>query len=211
MAQGGWLLTALPYEPQEGRAPERLPLTTEAITLRRLCHLFAIVSILLVLVGMAFAAEVEIAKAKMVHGMKIEAVYLQPVIMEPMKGIPGMGQPRGKADIHLEADIKAGKNNPWGFDEGSWIPYLTVTYRWTKVETSETGWGTFGVMVANDGPHYGSNVKLAGVGKYRLAYRIGPPGLARHADKETGVPAWFEAFEVSWEFTYLGFGKKGGY
>jgi uncharacterized protein involved in high-affinity Fe2+ transport len=179
--------------------------------LRRLCHLFVVVLTMIVLVGVAFAAEIEIGEAKVFHGMKVGAVYLQPVTMEPMKGVPGMGPPRGDADIHLEADIKAAKNNPWGFDEGSWIPYLTVVYRWTKVETGETGWGPFGAMVANDGPHYGSNVKLAGVGKYRLTYRVGPPAVARHTDRETGVPAWFEAFEASWEFTYLGFGKKGGY
>ncbi|MFQ5893894.1 MAG: iron transporter [Nitrospinota bacterium] len=172
---------------------------------------FGVVVAMLALTVWAFAGEIEIGEAKLRHGMKIEAVYIQPVIMEPMNGIAGMGQSRNKADIHLEADIKAAKHNPWGFDEGSWVPYLTVIYRWRRVETGETGWGLFGSMVADDGPHYGANVKLAGVGRYRLTYRVEPPSLARHTDKETGVPAWFGPFDVSWEFTFLGFGKKGGY
>ena len=70
-------------------------------------------------------------------------------------------------------------------------------------------------MVANDGPHYGDNVKLAGPGKYRLTVSIAPPGEAqhfgRHVDKETGVGPWFKPFQVTQEFTFAGTGKKGAY
>ena len=72
-------------------------------------------------------------------------------------------------------------------------------------------------MVANDGPHYGDNVKLNGPGKYRVTFNIAPPSaftaanFGRHTDKETGVAEWWEAFDVSWEFPYAGIGKKGGY
>ncbi|MCY1372371.1 Fe2+ transport protein [compost metagenome] len=70
-------------------------------------------------------------------------------------------------------------------------------------------------MVANDGPHYGDNVKLLGPGKYQLTFTVLPPGghgsLGRHTDKETGVAPWFERCELHYEFIYAGIGKKGGY
>ncbi|MDE2228889.1 MAG: iron transporter [Alphaproteobacteria bacterium] len=157
----------------------------------------------------ARAAETEIGKSVAMNGMEIGAVYLQPVIMDPM--MPGMNS---GSDVHLEADIHAQKGNPNGFGPGDWIPYLGITYRLQKLDTSWETSGAFMPMVANDGPHYGANVKLDGPGKYRLTYRIMPPpyqGFYRHTDKETGVAAWWSPFDVSWEFAYVGTGKKGGY
>ena len=75
-------------------------------------------------------------------------------------------------------------------------------------------------MVASDGPHYGDNVKLAGPGKYHVKLTVYPPNAkenamgmhyGRHTDRATGVRPWFKAFEVEYEFTYVGIGKKGGY
>ena len=70
-------------------------------------------------------------------------------------------------------------------------------------------------MVASDGPHYGDNVKLMGPGKYKLQVTVAPPGaqghFGRHVDKETGVAPWFKPFNATYEFTYAGTGKKGGY
>ncbi len=69
-------------------------------------------------------------------------------------------------------------------------------------------------MVASDGPHYADNIKLNGAGKYKLRYHIVPPpvnGFFRHTDKETGVGKWWTPFDLTWDFTYLGAGKKGGY
>ncbi|MGH8813620.1 MAG: iron transporter, partial [Advenella sp.] len=77
--------------------------------------------------------------------------------------------------------------------------------------------GMFMPMVANDGPHYGDNVKLQGPGKYKLTYIIDSPEankmnhFGHHTDKETGVEAFWKPFEVEYEFTYAGTGKKGGY
>jgi uncharacterized protein involved in high-affinity Fe2+ transport len=77
--------------------------------------------------------------------------------------------------------------------------------------------GDFMPMVANDGPHYGDNVKLMGPGKYRLHLTISPPGsdphmqFGRHVDKETGVGPWFQTFSADFDFTYAGTGKKGAY
>lgn len=157
----------------------------------------------------ASAAETAIGTPFTMNGMTIGAVYLQSVMMEPM--MPGMHE---AADIHLEADIHADKGNKNGFGPGDWIPYLGITYRLQKIGTTWETFGEFVPMVASDGPHYGANVKLDGPGKYKLTYRISPPpsqGFYRHTDKETGVAAWWDPFEVNWEFPYIGTGKKGGY
>ncbi len=161
----------------------------------------------------AQAAEYPIGKPHIRNGMEIAAVYLQPVTMEP----DGMMRQPKDSDIHLEADIQAVKNNPNGFAEGDWIPYLHIKFELAKVNTKQTVKGHLMPMVANDGPHYGDNVKLFGPGKYRLKYFIAPPAQAghpsfgRHTDRETGVGPWFKPFQVEYEFVFVGVGKKGGY
>ena len=144
-----------------------------------------------------------------INGMEIAAVYLQPVTMEPM--LPGM---KKTSDIHLEADIHALKGNNNGFGEGEWVPFLQVTYSINKIGSNWSTAGTFMPMIASDGPHYASNIKLNGAGKYNLTYHISPPpfnGFYRHTDKETGVGKWWGPFKLTWKFDYLGIGKKGGY
>lgn len=161
----------------------------------------------------AFAVEYPIGAPQLRSGMEISAVYLQPVEMEP----EGMMRSTKDSDVHLEADIHAVANNPNGFDEGAWMPYLTVKYEVSKIGSNEKISGVFMPMVANDGPHYGDNVKLMGPGKYRVKFTISPPSadpnshFGRHIDRLTGVRPWFKPFEVGYEFTYVGIGKKGGY
>lgn len=161
----------------------------------------------------AHALEYPIGKPQHHHGMEIAAVYLQPIEMDP----PGMMRKASESDIHIEADIRALGDNPNGFEEGSWIPYLTVKFEIAKVGSDWKQAGEFMPMVASDGPHYGDNLKLAGPGKYKVKYTILPPGtthgshFGRHTDRETGVKAWFAPFTVENEFTYAGTGKKGGY
>src|SRR6266568_1366693 len=121
--------------------------------------------------GAAAAKEVPVGKPQAVGGMEIAAVYLQPIEMEPA----GMMRDAKDSDVHLEADIKADKENPNGFARGDWIPYLGVTYVLTKDGGTETRSGDFMPMVANDGPHYGDNVKMMGPGKYVLKLKISPP------------------------------------
>src|SRR5690606_23153496 len=122
-------------------------------------------------------------------GMEIGAVYLQPIEMDP----PGVMRPAKDSDIHLEADIHATADNPTGFPEGEWMPYLVVKYELRKQGSDKAESGMLMPMVANDGPHYGDNVKLDGPGRYRLKYTIAPPSadhmshFGRHVDKETGV------------------------
>lgn len=86
---------------------------------------------------------------------KVALVYFQPIQMEPA----GMMLDPDKADIHIETDIHATEGNDTGFGVGEWIPYLTVHYKFTKQETGESLEGVFMPMNADDGPHYGANVK----------------------------------------------------
>jgi len=167
----------------------------------------------LVLAGPVLALETPIGKPQKQAGMEIAAVYLQPVPMEPA----GMMKAVADSDIHLEADIRAQGDNANGFAEGAWVPYLGIAYEITKAGSPQKIAGELMPMVANDGPHYGDNVKLSGPGKYTLKLSIAPPGAAahahfgRHTDKETGVGPWFKPFTVQYEFNYAGVGKKGGY
>lgn len=158
--------------------------------------------------GPALAGEQPIGDPVELNGMEIAAVYLQPTMMEPM--LPGMG----KADIHLEADIHAAKGNQNGFGEGEWVPYLDISYTITRQGSDWSTTGSFMPMVASDGPHYADNIKLNGPGNYHLKYHIKPPaynGFYRHTDKETGVGPWWAPFDLEWDFTFIGVGKKGGY
>lgn len=158
----------------------------------------------------AYAREHSIGKPVVTHGLILHPVYLQPVHMAP--ALPGMNQ--GAFDAHLEIDIHADKNNPQGFAPGAWVPYLTVSYQIEKIGSHWSTFGTLMAMTANDGPHYGANVRFDGPGKYRIRFRILPPpydAFFRHTDKETGVASWWKPIEESWNFVYVGVGHKGGY
>ena len=161
----------------------------------------------------AAAVEYPIGTPQQRFGMEIGAVYLQAVSMEP----EGMMKKAEESDIHIEADIKALAGNPNGFEEGAWIPYLLVKFEVSKLGSTQKVSGEFMPMVANDGPHYGDNIKLFGPGKYHVKYTIYPPSenkhahFGRHTDRLTGVRPWFKAFDVEYDFTYAGIGKKGGY
>ncbi len=161
--------------------------------------------------GSAVAREYPIGKPVTQSAMEVSSVYLQPIEMDP----PGMMRAAPDSDIHLESDIKATAGNTNGFSDGEWVPALDVHYKLVKIDSGQAASGPLMAMVANDGPHYGDNVKLFGPGKYRLILDIAPPGpeqhFGRHVDKETGVAPWFKPFEVTQEFTFAGTGKKGGY
>lgn len=154
--------------------------------------------------GVANAAEVGIGDPVEINGMEIAAVYLQPIEMEPR----GVDLAASLADIHLEADIHALKGNINGFPEGFWIPNLTIGYELKNLDNGQVIVGTLMPMVANDGPHYGANIKMKpGIGNYQLKFAIDNPekqGFGRHVDKATGVGKWFAPFEVKYTFKYLG-------
>lgn len=168
-------------------------------------------AILLTTATTALALEYPIGEPQTRNGLEIAAVYLQPVVMEPV-----MGLSHQQADVHLEADIKALEDNPNGLVAGGWVPYLDIEFKLSKQGDATPISGEFHPMVASDGPHYGANVKLLGPGKYHLTYTIKPPvthgmPFMRHIDKETGVAEWFAPFTVEYDFVYAGVGKKGGY
>ena len=144
-------------------------------------------------------------------GMVIQGMYIQSVMM----GMDGMDMPEhtlpADASMHLELRLTADKNNPYQFIEGSWIPYAKIDYRVEKDGSDFFTSGTLDPMVANDGPHYGANVKLDGVGKYNIKFRISPPQIMFHIDKETAARKWWKPFIVEWDLVYTGTGKKGGY
>lgn len=179
----------------------------------RIRSFFAAAGLVAAVATTAAAKEYPIGKPHTAMGMEIAAVYLQPIEMDP----PGMMRAAAESDVHLEADIKATKDNANGFADGEWIPALVVSYELVKVDGGQTVRGSLMPMVANDGPHYGDNVKLAGPGKYRLKLVVKPPSadphahFGRHVDKETGVGPWFSPVEATYEFTFAGTGKKGGY
>lgn len=161
----------------------------------------------------ALALEYPIGEPAEQGGLEVAAVYLQPVEMDP----PGMMRDAKDSDIHLEADIHALADNPNGLPEGAWAPYLNIRYTLQKVGSDKVLQGDLMPMVANDGPHYGDNVKLEGPGKYKLTFEVASPEankmnhFGRHIDKETGVEPWFKPFTVDYEFVFAGTGKKGGY
>ncbi|MDR2501077.1 MAG: iron transporter, partial [Treponema sp.] len=101
--------------------------------------------------------------------LNVAGVYFQPVDMVPASA----GLPAAQADVHLEADISA-LTNDLGYGVGDFVPNLTVRYEITQAG----GWkseGTFMPMNASDGPHYGGNVKLNGVGEYKVRFIIQNP------------------------------------
>src|SRR5665647_1944071 len=88
---------------------------------------------------LSYAVEYPIGAPQQRNGMEIGAVYLQPVEMEP----EGMMRPTRDSDIHMEADIHALSSNPNGFDEGAWIPYLSIKYEVDKIGSNEKISGDF--------------------------------------------------------------------
>lgn len=154
--------------------------------------------------GQAGFKEYPIGEEKQLEGMSINGVYFQAVQMEPKELAGGPDE----ADIHLEADIRALKNNKFGFGFGEFIPNMSVNYKVKKLDTGEEQQGSMMPMNASDGPHYGANIKMPGAGKYKVTYIITSPekqGFLLHVDKETGVEGrfWKKPLEVEWEFNYL--------
>lgn len=151
--------------------------------------------------------------------LKIAAVYFPAVPMDhKMKGHEGHGTidsaaeiakekfaKPGKELIHLEADIHSLKDNPAGFAAGEWIPYLEISFKITDVKTKEVVVsGPLMPMIAKDGPHYGTTLRMPGKGQYKLEFSISAPSLARHTDPLSGVGEYWAPFTVSYDFKYEG-------
>ncbi|MBN7773248.1 iron transporter [Clostridium aminobutyricum] len=135
--------------------------------------------------------------------LNVAAVYFQPVDMEPV----GNSLPASEADMHIEADISALKND-LGYGVGDFVPYLTVKYEILNEAGKTVQEGTFMPMSASDGPHYGANIKLGEAGTYKVRFIIENPeaqGYLLHVDKETGVTGkyWTDPLIAEWDFDYV--------
>ena len=122
--------------------------------------------------------------------LNVSAVYFQPV---PMSG--GNEKVDG-FNIHLEADVSALEND-LGFGVGDWVPYMTVDYKITGSDGNVAADGTFMVMSASDGPHYGANVALPDADTYSIEFQFHNPeenGYLLHTDAETGPGGNFDEY-----------------
>ena len=93
------------------------------------------------------------------------------------------------AALHLECDVSAMENS-LGYELGSWVPYMTIDFEVINEATGETAAeGSFMVMAASDGPHYGANIALPEAGTYTVRFTFHSPaenGYLVHSDAETG-------------------------
>lgn len=157
--------------------------------------------------------EINIGEEKQVGPYNVAAVYFQPVDMIPA----GKNPTKEESDMHLEADIHLQSEYAaqYGFGSGEniWPAYLTVKYEVFDKDGKAVAEGSFMPMNADDGPHYGTNVKknLMTVGQYKLKLTIEPPtDYLLHVDDETGVPAkdgaseYFKTQVVEYDWNYTG-------
>ncbi len=140
--------------------------------------------------------------------LNVAGVYFQPCDME------GNGAIYNHADyeLHMEADISALENN-LGYGVGDFVPYLTVDYEIVGKTNGISKTGTFMLMNASDGPHYGANIEKIPAGDYTVTFKIHSPeenGFLLHTDALTGVEGRFSDYwktktlDVSWDWQYLG-------
>ena len=122
--------------------------------------------------------------------LNVSAVYFQPVPMS------GGNENTEDFNIHLEADVSALENN-LGFGVGDWVPYMTVDYKIIASSGDTAAEGSFMVMSASDGPHYGANVKLPDADTYSIEFTFHSPednGYLLHTDATTGPGGSFDDY-----------------
>ncbi len=100
------------------------------------------------------------------------AAQIKSTVREAVEVVPTM-EPQGMMLSPDQTDIHATEGNKCGFGVGEWIPYMRVEYKFTKRGGDPQGpiTGTFMPMSADDGPHYGANVKMHGSGTYSTTLR----------------------------------------
>mgnify|MGYP000976374239 FL=1 len=183
-----------------------------------------VVVLSLALVGAALAApaekpgesgfaEIPIGEEIQVGPYNVAAVYFQAVDMVPA----GKNPSKEESDMHLEADIhlQPAFAIAYGFGSGEniWPAYLSVKYQILDAQGKTVIMeGNFMPMNADDGPHYGANIKKGlKVGRYKLKFIIEPPtDYLLHTDPETGVPAkekandYFQTHTAEFDWNYTG-------
>ena len=130
--------------------------------------------------------------------MTMSMVYFQPVDMAPAD----LAAAKEDSDLHIEVDLTANEN-PYSFNVGEWVPYLSIDYTINDKDGNEVLTGSMMPMAASDGPHYGNNIALP-EGEYSITLSIKSPaeqGYLLHVDPETGVEAdefWTEPLTATW-------------
>jgi len=140
--------------------------------------------------GEAGFTEFPIFEDEEVGFLNVSAVYFQPVPMT--NGNENIED----FDIHLECDVSALQND-LGYGTGDWVPYLTVDYDVVGSDGTSAASGTFMVMSASDGPHYGANIKLDKADTYTVTFTFHSPeenGYLIHTDAETGPGGTFDEY-----------------
>lgn len=135
--------------------------------------------------------EYEIWADEEVGFMNVNGVYFQPVPMS------GGNENYEDYDLHFEADVAALEDNGLGYGPGDWIPYLTVDYEISGSDGSVVAEGTFMPMSADDGPHYGANIKLGDADTLSVKLTFHSPeenGYIIHLDDETGPGGVFDDY-----------------
>lgn len=148
--------------------------------------------------GAAGFTEYPIFEDEEVGFMNVSAVYFQPVPMT--NGNENIED----FNIHLECDVSALQND-LGYGTGDWVPYLTVDYKVVGSDSSTAAEGTFMVMSASDGPHYGANIKLDKADTYSVTFTFHSPeenGYLIHTDAETGPGGTFDEFFADGNLSY---------
>lgn len=134
--------------------------------------------------------------------MNVNGVYFQPVPMS------NGNENFEDYDLHFEADIAAMEND-LGYGLGDWVPYLTIDFEIIGSDGEVAAEGTFMPMSADDGPHYGANIKLPDADTYSVKLTIHSPeenGYLLHVDDVTGPGGSFDEYfaDGNLTFTYEG-------
>jgi uncharacterized protein involved in high-affinity Fe2+ transport len=141
------------------------------------------------------------------YGINVAGVYFEAVTMTPATGLS-----ESQADAHMEADISALQGNRLGFGAGDFVPGLSVRYEVSNAN-GITSSGTFMLMNASDGPHYGGNVIFGAAkgqaGTYNIKFFISVDKSAyqMHTDPTTGVDGrlWDGELVAEWDFDFIPF------
>jgi len=136
--------------------------------------------------------EIPIWEDEEVGFLNVNGVYFQPVPMS------NGNENYEDFDLHFEADVSALPND-LGYGVGDWVPYMTVDFELTGASTGEVISGTFMPMNADDGNHYGANIKMPTADTYSVKLTFHSPeenGFLIHLDDETGPGGDFSEF--SW-------------
>jgi periplasmic iron binding protein len=125
---------------------------------------------------------------------------------ESAHAVSAPGEVAGFEEFPIGDDIELGPLNV----AGDFVPYLTIKYELEK--DGKLIEGNFMPMNADDGPHYGANVKFGEAGTYKVRFIITNPeaqGYLLHVDNMTGVHGhfWREPLVAEWDFDFVPRGR----